>query len=66
MGFSMDLIEINKLTQRKKVYDAEIKLYELNELSQDQATTLVLQALRKTYGLSKTVKIIHGLGVDHL
>lgn len=62
----MDLIEINKMTQRKKVYSAESTLYELNELSQDEATTLVLQALRKTYGLTKTVKIIHGLGVEHL
>ena len=62
----MDLIEINKMTQRKRVYAAESTLYELNELSKDEATTLVLQALRKTYGLTKTVKIIHGLGVQHL
>lgn len=62
----MDFIEINKLTQRKKVLDAECTLYELNELNKDQATILVLQALRKQYGLNKTVKIIHGLGVDHL
>lgn len=62
----MDLVEINKLTQKKKVKEAEIKLYELNELNKDQATTLVLQALRKQYGLNKTVKIIHGLGVKNL
>lgn len=62
----MDFVEINKLTQKKKVYEAEIRLYELLDLTKDQATTLVLQALRKQYGLQKTVKIIHGLGVKHL
>lgn len=62
----MDFVEINKLTQKKKVHEAEIRLYELLDLTKDQATTLVLQALRKQYGLQKTVKIIHGLGVKHL
>lgn len=62
----MDFVEINKLTQKKKVKEAEIRLYELMDLDKDQATTLVLQALRKQYGLQKTVKIIHGLGVKHL
>lgn len=62
----MDFVEINKLTQKKKVKEAEIRLYELVDLTKDQATTLVLQALRKQYGLQKTVKIIHGLGVKHL
>ena len=62
----MDLVEINKLTQKKKVKDAEIRLYELMDLNKDQCTTLVLYALRKQYGLNKTVKIIHGLGVKNL
>ena len=62
----MDFVEINKLTQKKKVKEAEIRLFEMMELDKDQATTLVLQALRKQYGLQKTVKIIHGLGVKHL
>ena len=62
----MDIVEINKLTQKKKVKDAEITLYELNNLNKDQATILVLQALRKYYGLNKTVKIIHGLGIKKL
>ena len=62
----MDFVEINKLTQKKKVKDAEIRLYELLDLTKDQSTTLVLHALRKQYGLQKTVKIIHGLGVKHL
>lgn len=62
----MDIVEINKMTQRKKVHEAEIKLYELNQLTKDQSLVLVLQALRKTYGLSRTVKIIHGLGVKNL
>ena len=54
------------MTQKKKVKDAEIRLYELLDLTKDQSTTLVLQALRKQYGLQKTVKIIHGLGVKNL
>lgn len=62
----MDIVEINKLTQKKKVKNAEIRLYELLDLTKDQSTTLVLYALRKQYGLNKTVKIIHGLGVKKL
>lgn len=62
----MDIVEINKMTQKNKVKDAEIRLYELLDLTKDQSTTLVLQALRKQYGLQKTVKIIHGLGVKNL
>lgn len=62
----MDIVEINKLTQKKKVKDAEIRLFELIDLTKDQSTTLVLYALRKQYGLNKTVKIIHGLGVKKL
>lgn len=62
----MDFVEINKLTQKKKVKEAEVRLYELLDLNKDQSTTLVLYALRKQYGLQKTVKIIHGLGVKHL
>lgn len=62
----MDFVEINKLTQKKRVHAAEIRLYELYDLTKDEATVLVLQALRKQYGLQKTVKIIHGLGIKHL
>lgn len=62
----MDLIEINKKTQKKKVESAEQKLYEVgNQLSQDHSLILVLQACKKYYGLQKTVKIIHGLGVKN-
>lgn len=62
----MDIVEINKLTQKKKVHEAEIRLYELLNLSKDQSLTLVLNACRKQYGLQKTVKIIHGLGVQKI
>lgn len=62
----MDFVEINKLTQKKKVHEAEIRLYELLDLTKEQSTTLVLQALRKQYGLQKTVKIIRGLGIKKL
>lgn len=62
----MDFVEINKLTQRGKVHEAEIRLYELLDLTKDQSLTLVLNACRKQYGLAKTVKIVHGLGVKNL
>lgn len=62
----MDIVEINKLLQKKKVHDAEIKLYELLDLTKEQSLILVLHACRKQYGLSKTVKIVHGLGVKNL
>lgn len=62
----MDIVEINKMTQRKKVRSAEDRLYELYNLTKDEATILVLNACRNTYGLNKTVKIIHGLGIKKL
>lgn len=62
----MDIVEINKMTQRSKVHESEIRLYELLDLTNEQSLTLVLNACRKQYGLSKTVKIVHGLGVKGL
>lgn len=62
----MDIVEINKLIRKKDVHAAEIRLYELLDLTKDQSLILVLNACRKTYGLNKTVKIIHGLGVKRL
>lgn len=62
----MDIVEINKLTQRKRLGSAEDHLYELCNLTKDESLVLVLNACRKTYGLSKTVKIVHGLGVKNL
>lgn len=62
----MDIVEINKLTQKKKILESEIRLYELLDLTKEQSLTLVLNACRKQYGLSKTVKIVHGLGVKNL
>lgn len=62
----MDIVEINKLTQKKKVHESEIRLFELLELTKEQSLILVLNACRKQYGLSKTVKIVHGLGVKNL
>lgn len=62
----MDIVEINKMIQKKKVHDAEIRLYELLDLTKEQSLVLVLNALRNEYGLMKTVKIVHGLGVKGL
>lgn len=62
----MDIVEINKMTQRKRVHEAEIRLHELLNLTKEQSTILVLQACKKQYGLQKTVKIIRGLGIKKL
>lgn len=62
----MDIVEINKMTQKKKIYESEIRLYELLDLTKEQSLTLILNACRKQYGLAKTVKIVHGLGVKNL
>lgn len=62
----MDIVEINKRTQRKYTDPALDKLYELYNLTKDESLTLVLYACKKQYGLKKTVKIVHGLGVKKL
>ena len=62
----MDLIEINKLTRDKDVLRAKNNMYDAASINKDDSTRLVLYACRKMYGLKNTVKIIHGLGVDHL
>lgn len=62
----MDIVEINKLRCKNRLHEAEDKLYELGELTKDQALTLIVQACCKHYGLRKTVKIVHGLGVKNL
>ena len=62
----MDIVEINKRTQRKYTDPALDHLFELSNLTKDDSLTLVLFALKKYYGLGKTVKIIHGLGVKNL
>ena len=62
----MDIVEVNKLIQRKKIGSALDHLYELCDLTKDESLTLILNACKKEYGLMKTVKIVHGLGVKNL
>lgn len=62
----MDIVEINKKVRKKSVDLCTDHLYELCELTKDESLTLILYACKKQYGLNKTVKIIHGLGVKHL
>lgn len=62
----MDFVEINKRLQRKHTDPALDHLYELCDLTKDESLTLVLYACKKMFGLNKTVKIVHGLGVKHL
>ena len=62
----MDFVEINKFTNEKRVNGSRNNLYNLSNITKDEATTLVLYACRKMYGLKNTVKIVHGLGVKKL
>lgn len=62
----MDIVEINKRTLRKYTDPALDHLFELSNLTKDESLTLILYACKKYYGLNKTVKIVHGLGVKNL
>lgn len=62
----MDFIEINKRTGNKYIFSASDNLYSHKEINKEDALTLILYACKKTFGLQKTVKIIHGLGVKNL
>ena len=62
----MDIVEINKYTQEKKVKGSRDNLYNLSNITKEDSTRLVLYACRKMYGLNNTVKIVHGLGIKKL
>ena len=62
----MDIVEINKFTQEKRVKISRDNLYNLSKITKDDSTRLVLYACRKMYGLNNTVKIVHGLGIKKL
>lgn len=62
----MDIVEINKLKQKKRVRSAEDHLYNSLKITKDDATILVINALCKEYGIFRTADIIHGLGVEHI
>lgn len=62
----MDIVEINKLTQRKRVGSATDRLYELGKITKEDAVILIAYALRKEYGVIKTAEILHGIGVERL
>ena len=62
----MDIIEINKRTGDKLVLTARNNLYNSKNIDKQTSLTLILYACKKMYGLQKTVKIVHGLGVKNL
>lgn len=63
----MDFIQINKATQSKKVMSARNKLYSTgNGFNKYDALILVIDSLKKIYGIGLTAKIIHTLGVDKI
>lgn len=62
----MDIVEINKRSGNKLVLSARNNLYNCKNIDKEDSLTLILYACKKLYGLQKTVKIIHGLGVKNL
>ena len=62
----MDFIEINKLTQFKKVQAASDKLYSNKTIDSYDAVILISYACKKLYGVKNTAKLIHSLGVKDL
>lgn len=62
----MDIIEINKRTGNRVVLSSRNALYGDKVLNKEDSLTLILYACKKMYGLQKTVKIVHGLGVKNL
>lgn len=62
----MDIVELNKLTHRKKVETAHNNINYFKTVSEQDAVILVSYALKKQYGLSIAVKILHSLGIKDL
>lgn len=62
----MDIVEVNKRTGSKLVFSARNNLYNCKSVNKEDSLTLMLYACKKLYGLQKTVKIIHGLGVKNI
>ena len=61
----MDIIEINKYTQNKKVMESRNNLSQ-KKMQKEDSLRLILYACKKMYGLQATVKLIHGIGVDKI
>ena len=61
----MDIIELNKITQKKKVDSAEKKMLS-KDITKEEALCLIVNALKRVYGIRATVNIVHGLGVKNL
>lgn len=62
----MDIVEINKMCQSKKVRSATDNLYSLSKITKNDSLILMIYACKKMYGIGLTTKIIHGLGVRDL
>lgn len=62
----MDFVEINKLTQRKRVRSAEDHLMKLSNLTKEDCVTIIAALLKREYGIRLTVEVIHTLGVKNL
>lgn len=61
----MDLIEINKFTQEKKVKTSRDLLYARN-LNKTEALRLMIYASKRMYGATNTATILHKIGVDKI
>ena len=62
----MDYIQINKITQNKIVMQAKNELYNDKYICKTSALILIVDSLKKIYGVRLTAKLLHGLGVEKI
>ena len=62
----MDIVEFNKMTQRKRVRSAEDHLYNLDKITKEDAVILLAYSLKKEYGVFRAVDILHSVGVERI
>lgn len=61
----MDIIEINKFTQIKKVHMSLDHMHQ-KTLNKEDALRLLINACKVQYGTINTAKILHGVGVEKI
>ena len=62
----MDIIEINKFTQLKKVHVSLDHMNGHRKLNKEDSLRLIINACKIQYGTMNTAKILHGVGVEKI
>lgn len=61
----MDIIEINRFVQKKKLYHS-LDAMNNKKLNKEDSLRLIINACKVQYGTINTAKILHGVGVDKI